>query len=852
MTRRILNAAILLAWAAVLCAPVVLSAAELTENRDIRTPVTWVPQAENQPIAYGNRIACSQTDPTDLLTCLAELRPEQRVLIDVPPSADTVGKLIYRSGDQSFYETRAVGGSIVPASATFRDYTDAAFDGNFATRAALPTPISSNLGTWAWVYGELQAYRVFRGTAPNTYVWTPVDINRIIGGVDYVGHFDSDAEATPHVTAVGDFYNNDTTNTLRAAVTYTPQSGEPTRYEAERLLDVADIQGEIDRHEGAQEIALLLQASPASIDKNNIPNAFDFDIRTRKNFFDHGHSALRYTINFLGVTESAAYLVDQGSASHTFMVTAAMRRAIALLPATGSIVATLTIQNSVGTVDIASTTVSLKVTEGGSGGEAAIAANTARSTANEARLATIPNYAARLTVSPPNVRQHSDFQRRFQSTLSGLAASLATDAGSTGTRFTNTFRILTQVTNNLGELTTVLLHTQGWSFTADNRQSVSWEVDASEFNSIGADSLTTGIEVWGEFRAVYGGGVDELRGATNPVFIDFGDEAEWPATRGEAQQAVDQAVDIQYAEVATAGALTSRLAAHATSTKPLLIRLTAAMSPTIGGVVRNYPDNQVLFLKPGATTPTLFFVLPGGASSGQSAAQVRAAILAALPPFADIRLLPGALPGSDMPNDFYVELTDKLFTRTIDGLTLTLQGQTFRPHASTPVSSFDTEGQGLVRFDISAQSRLISNGINATDRSLVVDLTFSFTEGDDYRRRITLPVNNPLAPRLVPEVLDTIAFNAALTLDWLSTDMRSVTLTANVTFAFSNVQVGRVLVLEVKQDATGGKSITWPSSVEWAGGTAVGPSSGGSDVDVYTLLALSKTRVLASALLDVQ
>lgn len=222
-----------------------------------------------------------------------------------------------------------------------------------------------------------------------------------------------------------------------------------------------------------------------------------------------------------------------------------------------------------------------------------------------------------------------------------------------------------------------------------------------------------------------------------------------------------------------------------------------------------------------------------------------------LPPFADIRLLPGALPGSQPPDDFYVELVDKLTEREIDGLTLTIQGQSVTPHSSTPLSGFDTENEALIRFDISSVADTIANGISATTRSLAVDLTFGFTEGDDYRRRIILPVNNPNAPRLVQGELDTVTFNAATALDWLAPDMRSITLTAAVTFTFSNIQVGRPLVLEVIQDATGGKGITWPSSVEWAGGSAQGPSAAGNAVDIFTLLPLSSTRVLAAALLNV-
>ena len=516
---------------------------------------------------------------------------------------------------------------------------------------------------------------------------------------------------------------------------------------------------------------------------------------------------------------------------------------------------------AVGAVAVTSRRILIVESDGGGGGttdstarSAAAAADAkavaaqAAASANTSVLSRI-NYAALLEVWPPNVAMHSDFQRAFQGTLAALDPALATDGGSTGTRFANVFKILTRLAND----TVVELHTQGWAFTSDDRQTIPWEVSAAEFNAIGASSATTGIEIWGEFRAVYGGGVDELRGRTNPVFIDFGGEDEWPITRGAAVQAVANASDLGFASIDGTAALDAFLAKQADSVKPTLVLFTAAITNHRyqGGPAFNIVENQLRYFKPRNVIGVNFFVLPGGADSGQSASQVQAAILAALPPFADIRLLPGALPGSAMPDDFYVELTDKLINRTINGLTLTIQGQTFQPHSSTPLTGFDTEGQALVRFDISAQSDTIANGLNATDRSINVDLVFSFTEGNDYRRRITLPVNNPLAPRLVPEEMDTLAFNAALTLDWLADDMRSVTLTANVTFTFSNIQVGRPLVLEVKQDATGGKGITWPSSVEWAGGAAEGPSSGGGDVDIFTLLPLSKTRVVAAALLDV-
>ena len=190
-------------------------------------------------------------------------------------------------------------------------------------------------------------------------------------------------------------------------------------------------------------------------------------------------------------------------------------------------------------------------------------------------------YAAWMTVNPPNVRQHSGFQRKFQSTLSWIDPHVETYQGSTGTRPTNTFRIFTELSDG----TVVQLHTQGWSGTVDTRQSISWDVSAAEFNQLGTSVSTTGIEVWGEFRAIYGGGVDESRGATNRVFIDFGEEGEWPATRGELA-VVDNTVKDNFGIISAARVQVTagyEFTGYAT-TLPAGGLVTGHMSEAIGGV----------------------------------------------------------------------------------------------------------------------------------------------------------------------------------------------------------------------------------------------------------------------------
>ena len=45
-------------------------------------------------------------------------------------------------------------------------------------------------------------------------------------------------------------------------------------------------------------------------------------------------------------------------------------------------------------------------------------------------------------------------------------------------------------------------------------------------------------------------------------------------------------------------------------------------------------------------------------------------------------------------------------------------------------------------------------------------------------------------------------------------------------------------VLKIKQDGTGGRTISWPASVDWASGTAPTLSSGANDVDVFVFFTV--------------
>jgi len=58
-----------------------------------------------------------------------------------------------------------------------------------------------------------------------------------------------------------------------------------------------------------------------------------------------------------------------------------------------------------------------------------------------------------------------------------------------------------------------------------------------------------------------------------------------------------------------------------------------------------------------------------------------------------------------------------------------------------------------------------------------------------------------------------------IAVDWSKGNSQSVTLGGNRTLTFTNGQKGGKYLLIVKQDATGSRTVTWPSSVRWPGPT---------------------------------
>lgn len=75
--------------------------------------------------------------------------------------------------------------------------------------------------------------------------------------------------------------------------------------------------------------------------------------------------------------------------------------------------------------------------------------------------------------------------------------------------------------------------------------------------------------------------------------------------------------------------------------------------------------------------------------------------------------------------------------------------------------------------------------------------------------------------------------STALTIDLANGTFQILTLTGNCTYTFPSAAAGKSFTLFQKQDGTGSRTVTWPASVKWPGGTAPTLTSTASKGDLF-------------------
>ena len=88
--------------------------------------------------------------------------------------------------------------------------------------------------------------------------------------------------------------------------------------------------------------------------------------------------------------------------------------------------------------------------------------------------------------------------------------------------------------------------------------------------------------------------------------------------------------------------------------------------------------------------------------------------------------------------------------------------------------------------------------------------------------------------------------STAITLDLANGTVQIITLTGNCTYTFPTPVAGKSFTLIHKQDATGSRTVTWPSSVDWPSATAPTLTATALRVDKFVFTAISGTSWLGS------
>jgi len=79
--------------------------------------------------------------------------------------------------------------------------------------------------------------------------------------------------------------------------------------------------------------------------------------------------------------------------------------------------------------------------------------------------------------------------------------------------------------------------------------------------------------------------------------------------------------------------------------------------------------------------------------------------------------------------------------------------------------------------------------------------------------------------------------STAYTVDITTGTLQILTLTGNCTYTFPTPTAGKSFTLFQKQDATGSRTVTWPATVKWPGGTAPTLTSTASKGDKFVFTA---------------
>ena len=149
----------------------------------------------------------------------------------------------------------------------------------------------------------------------------------------------------------------------------------------------------------------------------------------------------------------------------------------------------------------------------------------------------------------------------------------------------------------------------------------------------------------------------------------------------------------------------------------------------------------------------------------------------------------------------------------------------------------DTNGNEVIKM---AQVASAVNELTVTNAATGNPVLLSATGGDTN-------IDLKLVPKGTGKTLADATYGAitadadgaTVTFNMATTNRHTVTLGGNRTFAVSNVSVGQFFVIRVLQDGTGSRTVTWFTTIKWAGGAAPTLTTTASKADMFIFFCTS-------------
>jgi len=171
------------------------------------------------------------------------------------------------------------------------------------------------------------------------------------------------------------------------------------------------------------------------------------------------------------------------------------------------------------------------------------------------------------------------------------------------------------------------------------------------------------------------------------------------------------------------------------------------------------------------------------------------------------------------------------------GIQMLYDGTTWQVYAQAGAfsSSFTGTGSVVLATSPTISSPVISTIVNTGTLTLPTSTdTLIGRATTDTLTNKTL--TNPTITNYT-ETTVTANTSTAYTIDNTNGTLQILTLTGNCTFTFPTATAGKSFTLFLKQDATGSRTVTWPASVKWPGGTAPTITATASKGDKYVFTA---------------